>query len=68
MDIIFVAFIVVMLSLLRLLLAVLIVRITTHRQLMTRWSVVSVLWVEMLQRLPDPAYIRIPKNLRGRRL
>lgn len=72
-NIVFIAFIVVMvlrllLLLLLLLLTILIIGITAHRRLMPRWSVVRVLWVEMLQRLPDAGHIRISENLGSRRL
>ena len=73
MNIIFVAFIGVMVMVLwwlrlLLLLAILVIGITAHRRLMPRWSIVSVLWVKMLQRLPNAGYIRISKNLGSRRL
>lgn len=71
MDIVFIAFItlmVVVLLLLLLLLTILVTRITTHGRLMPGWSVVSVLWVEMLQRLPVAGHIRVSENLGGRRL
>ena len=72
-NIVFIAFILVMMMVLRLLLlllllTVLVIGITAHRRLMPRWSVVSVLWVEMLQRLPDAGHIRISENLGSRRL
>ena len=72
MDVVFVAFIVMlMMMLLRLrllLLAILVIRVTTHRWLMPRWGVVSVLGVEMLQRLSNACHIRISKDFGGRRL
>ena len=68
MYIVFIAWVLMMVMVLLLLLGILIIRITTHRRLMPRWSVVSVLWVKMLQRLPDAGHIRISKNLGGRRL
>ena len=73
MHIVFIALIVIMvmvllLLLLLLLLTILVIRITTHRRLMPRWSVVSVLRMKMLQRLPITSHVRIPKNFGGRRL
>ena len=69
MYIILIAFIVVMVRmLLLLLLAILVTRIAAYRRLMPRWSVVSVLGMEMLQGLPDAGHIRISKDLGGRRL
>lgn len=76
MDVVFIAYIMmVMVMLLRLrlrllllLLAILVIRVTAHRWLMPRWSVVSILWVEMLQRLSNPGHIRISEDFGGRRL
>ena len=61
MYVVFIAFIVVMmvmllrlrLLLLLLLLTILVIGVTAHRWLMARWGIVSVLGVEMLQRLSN---------------
>ena len=72
-NIVLVAFTVVLVMVLQLLrflllLAILVIGITPHRRLMSRWGIVSILWMEMLQRLPNAGYVRISENLGSRRL
>lgn len=68
MNIVLIAFIVVVMVVVWLLLAILIIRITAHWRLMPWRSVVSILWTDMLQRLPNAGHVRITKNLGGGRL